>query len=193
MSIPPASVGRTMAVDIPATITPHLKSGSVRALALPLRPYSNLKQGDAMWAREGINVDRKQRVKNQLRLSYVGEDLFLSIPWIPSVAKPSPGFRPPSAMPVQCSRFTLIVKSVEVMRLSQISEEDALISGVFIDPDGGYTPAGFPFMVGCETANGALRVLYETQNALGVGENPEVAFVRFSAIMRNISFFSGGA
>jgi hypothetical protein len=87
---------------------------------------------------------------------------------------------PPIHMPRWASRLTLIVESVKVERLQDISEEDARAEGVeplLVPPDGGSTPY-----------NEGFRELWDSINAKRAPweSNPWVVALAFSVIRVNI-------
>lgn len=168
-----------------------MRSGSLRHLALPRRTYERLERGDALWVREGMTVLPKQERRDALDLLYAGERQRRSVPWIASVVKPGPGARPADAMPVQCSRCTLSIERVSVERLAQIPEELAAAAGALPHGDG-WGAAGYPFMAPMLTSTEALQFLHE-QMFEGAEPNPEVSFVTFRPIMRNIGLLTSRA
>lgn len=186
MSIILPKPSRVVSTVIGASLFGHIKSGRVRALPFPLRPFEALRREDAIWVREGFRVSPKQHQRGRLWVSYgVGEPA-LSVEWQEGLARPAQGFCQAERMPVACSRMTLIVEAVAVKRLSQVTEDEAIACGVGIDPDGGFSPLAFPFPIGCDTANEAAVMNYESMHGRGREKNQEVAYVTFRSLMRNI-------
>jgi len=187
MNVRPAPE-RTKPVNLPHAMVQNLSSGRIRALALPLGQYEHMKRGDLLWVREGVTVADRQRRKDELVLSYAGDARRYHIAWPALLAKPGAGYRPADAMPVQTSRFTLVVDQVERLRLANVTEDDAVAAGA--QPDGdGYSALGYPFMKPCTSAVDALAFLYGQLHP-GGGRNPEVVLIRFHAVAKNIARYA---
>lgn len=184
--------GRQRSVALPPHKVEALASGRLRALALPLDPHGAIRAGDALWVREGIRVFEKQRRASELVFSYAGESKASRAAWPPALAKPGAGHRPPEAMPPPASRFTLLVDQVEHLRLTQVTEEAALASGVTLDRPG-FGCLGYPFMEPFSDPVQALQFMFAQENR-GDYANPEVALITFRAYARNIALLlAGGA
>jgi len=101
-------------------------------------------------------------------------------------------WRPSIFMPRSISRITLIVESVRVERLQDISEEDAIAEGIYLFKDGDYT-GGYKFAAGeqeFDTATEAYADLWDRINGKTPDKrwsaNPRVAAVSFTPIFQNI-------
>lgn len=154
-------------------------------MVLPLAPFRSLAPGDLLWVREGVSVLDTQREPEMLTFCYAGEARRYSVPWPAAIAKPGAGFRPAEAMPVQCSRFSLLLESVDHPRLAQVEDDDALCAGVTLDGPG-FGALGFPFMMPFATPLEALQFLFAQHHGVA-SPNPEVALLRFAAISRNVA------
>lgn len=177
--------GRSKPVILPPYIVPEIAWSRVRALVLPLEDFAPVQPGDALWAREGVTIEERQRRNDTLVLRYAGDKHRHKVPWPKGHAKPAPGYRAPEFMPIQASRYTLVVQSVDHARLMQVLDPDALSAGVTLDGDG-YGALGYPFMRPFDDVHSALGFLFDQQHP-GRGFNPEVAVIRFHALARNIA------
>lgn len=183
--------GQQRSIALPPYKVAALASGRLRALAVPLSTNGAIRTGDALWVREGIWVNERQRQKGELEFSYAGESRTNHVAWPRALAKPGSGHRPPEAMPPQASRFTLLVERVEHMRLVQVEDDDALAAGVTMDGPG-YGCLGYPFMEPFQRAVEALQFLYSQENRQQEWVNPEVALITFRAHARNIAMLLSG-
>ncbi|MBR9837052.1 MAG: hypothetical protein GYB50_04060 [Rhodobacteraceae bacterium] len=188
-------VGRKRAVALPPHLVQALPSGRLRRLVLPLAQHRALAAGDALWVREGICVSDHQPRAGELAFSYAGESRRTVVGWPRVIGRPGAGHRPPEAMPVQASRFTLLVDKVEHLRLAQVGELDALAAGVTIEGEG-FGALGYPFMNPFGSSAEAMVFLFQDLHRPSE-ENPEVALVEFQAFSRNIAMLivpgTGGA
>ena len=105
---------------------------------------------------------------------------------------PDHGWRSPIHMPRWASRLTLIVESVKVERLQEISDEDAEAEGIFARGAVGDDPSHSQWTWGdsdwrYETPRAAYAALWNSINGPDAwGANPWVAAISFSVRADNI-------
>lgn len=180
---------RTLGVEMQPSIVRHLQSGRIRAGVWPVARMESLKEGDALWLREGINVDERRSSAQSLALRYFGDCRVYEVPWPRTHARPAPGLRPADAMPVHASRYTLVVRSNSVIRLSGLDEESAIACGAEYGFGGGFVPVGAgPDFEPFGSAADAIRFLWDSRFGDGAAaKNPEVCLIHFRALARNIA------
>lgn len=140
--------------------------------------------GDRLWVREtwkphSIYADRSPRDVPQSKVFYRADDAYApsNTKWVSS-----------SQMPRWASRLTLIVESVKVERLQDISEEDALAEGFPVTHDGKHYDPPPPSVDSWQGYGRASFFLYWSRHhgSAALAENPWVAAITFRAIHANI-------
>jgi len=195
---------RVLPVTLHGALVPRIIAGRVRLIHLTGARARNLSPGDMLWLREPLKIPKRQPGGDHLAVTYFGETFPVHLRWPRALARPSPGTLPAEAMPVHCSRLTLVASRVTPMRLQQITDDEAIMAGVEL----ALAPVAFcnPLVEGqCfEYPAEAFGHLWDC--ALGAAAlgpdcwtaNPEVVAVEFRARSRNIAQLvpglgSGGA
>lgn len=102
-------------------------------------------------------------------------------------------WRPSIFMPRWVSRITLTIIDVQVERLQDITEADAVAEGVLKDSDG-YRDYLMPHTQCCNTAKDSFCTLWDSINGHGAwANNPWVAVYTFLVHQRNIDRFPEAA
>lgn len=179
---------------MPVVLNPQIirrfASNRVRATILPLLHYRELRPDDLLSVFEPVSIEEKQFSRDKLRIRYDGSHVRVGVPWPSMLKKPAPGRRTAYAMPICCSRYTLRVKSAEVVHLFQISDEDAIACGVEPSFGGGFcSPLGDPeWFKPNDTGWQALEHLWQEVKSPAMNSaDPKVVLVHFDSIARNIS------
>lgn len=197
-----AEPARVMPVVIDPALIRRIIAGRVRALILPLGKAQHLLTDDCLWVRESMAIPAKQPSPRYLRFSYGGDGAAVDLRWPVGIARPSAGFRPAEAMPVQASRLTLQVTAQRVTRLAAVSSDEAIAAGVEI-VTGGFIN-GMVHEAAArvwEAPAGALAAMWlwqhpdylgDPQDVSSAAANPEVVVVEFRAIHRNVADLVAG-
>lgn len=138
--------------------------------------YCRFAPGDRLWVRENFNAD--------------GEGPVYAAEW-PLHDPCAPRWRPSIHMPRWASRLTLLVESVKVERLQDISEVDAIAEGIAKSPHGnGDQWLDYPegsSAAGWIDPRASFRSLWKSiHGADGWIENPYVAAISFRVVKENI-------
>lgn len=181
---------------LPVSMDPEMVAGlasnRVRAMLLPRAVFGQRRVGSLLWVREPMVIDPRQPQRDKLWLRYSGASRSVAVDWPPALPKPS-GRKGPLGMPVECSRYTLLVESFDVIRLSHIETDDMISCGLEAR-EGGWAPwhAGEAFMPYAGRTE-ALRASFASGYRLdGAETNQKVALVRFRAICRPIVKVASG-
>lgn len=183
------SPSMTLPVELPLPRVRFLASGRIRAVLMPTRKYERLQRDDLLWLRESITVDERRSTGSVLVFRYAGDAKPYELNWPAVQARPGSGIRPAEAMPIVASRWTLQVRMVTTMRLSQLDEESAISCGADPTFGGGFVPVGAiegfqPFGSAAECE----RFVWDSRFGQGAAaKNPEVVLIQFRALSRNIA------
>lgn len=151
--------------------------------------------GDRLWCREAFSYDA---------LDSDGNDRLRMPVWYWADGNPEYGDwsrpKPSIHMPRWASRLTLVVESVKVERLNDISEDDALAEGIIFDASRGFMVPGvdhpnknFPYLSRCRAWE-MYAALWDVINGSGAWlENPWVAAYTFTVHHTNIDTMAEAA
>lgn len=182
---------RVLPIALHPEIVRRIIAGRIRIIHHACKRFDRLEPGDALWVREWLTIPRRQTGGNWLTVVNDGDGVSRDIRWPKVIARPSQGRLPASAMPVHASRLTLIVTSVQVLRLHAVSEISAVAAGVDIELGGFANP--FQDSQCFSTAIDAFGRMWDCTldgNAfykLSWMLNPEVVEIGIRAVARNIA------
>ncbi|MTH62148.1 hypothetical protein [Paracoccus litorisediminis] len=166
-----------------------LGSSRVRSVIAPaVAPYTRLFLDDLLWVREPIFVEKDQpRDGGLLRLRFGGDRYWHAVAWPRGLPRPKAGHHPADAMPVECSRYTLRVATVQRRRLLQISADEAWACGVSGEEGAFVSPiAEIDLFKPFPTPGEALGHAWTEAGFGAAWADPDVLLVEFTALARNV-------
>ena len=182
-----ADPSRVRPIDLSPPLARMLFSHRLRAFALPADSATQrLRPGDVLWAREGFRAADKPHPKGRLVLRYAGFSDPVEVPWPDRHARPLTA-RPPNAMPQRVSRFTLVIESVGMKLLSEMTEDEALACGAVPSGEGYCGPTDLiehavPYVSAAE----AHAAYFHSRYHMSEVADPEVVVLGFKAYARNV-------
>lgn len=180
---------RVSELSVLPCIREGLVSGAVQILHLPpARFLATLERGDMIWLREGYSVEGpRPSAPDWLDVAYL-DGSRRRVRWPRALAAPTAGYHSHASMPMHLSRITLVVLAAQRMRLQQVTEEDASLSGVALAGPDGFRHLAALGDQAWPSAREAYSVLWELMWGFHQGweANPEVVELRVTTVARCI-------
>ena len=194
MIIPPVKTTR------PISLVPHyvdpVSDGRMRHLVVPAAVMGDRPMDlESLWVREGFTInDRQPARKAEISIRYAGDGRSYRRPWPRAIPRPVSGVRDAGQMPVTLSRLTLLIESVRVCNIGDVTEDEAMTAGLFYEGDGA-SVIGYPFIRAFGEYREALAWMIAQVHSLTSGVDPvqPLAVVKFRSLARNISQVAIGA
>ncbi len=149
---------------------------------------------ESLWVREGFTInDRQPAQRAEISIRYAGDGRSYRRPWPRAIPRLSSGVRDAGQMPVTLSRITLLIETLRVCNIGDLTEDEAMTAGLYYEGDG-YSVIGYPFLRPFTDYREALAWMIAQVHSLTTGIDPvePLAVVGFRALARNISQIAVG-